>query len=151
MSEQTISSDSRVTLHFSLTLEDGTVVDSNFDKTPATFSMGDGSLLTGFESKLHGMVAGQQGSFKVLPEESFGQPNPNNIQQFPRKQFADDMELAEGLVISFADASKAELPGVVKNISPDTVTVDFNHPLAGRIIDFEVKIIEVAQAPEVSA
>jgi FKBP-type peptidyl-prolyl cis-trans isomerase SlpA len=151
MTEQTIKSDSRVTLHFSLKLEDGTVVDSNFEKAPATFTMGDGSLLAGFEGKLNGMTAGQQGSFDVLPEESFGQPNPNNIQEFPRKQFADDMELAEGLVISFADVSKAELPGVVKTISPDTVTVDFNHPLAGRIIHFEVQIIEVSQTPEVSA
>lgn len=146
MNELTISRDSRVTLHFSLSFEDGSVIDSTFDKTPASFTMGDGSLLNGFENKLLGLKAGDKDCFTVLPEESFGQPNPNNIQQFPRSNFAADMELAEGLVISFADASQTELPGVVKHLDGDTVTVDFNHPLAGRNILFDVHIFEV-EAP----
>lgn len=150
MNDLSIGRDSRVTLHFSLTFEDGAVIDSTFDKSPATFTVGDGSLLQGFENKIVGMKAGEKARFTVLPEDSFGQPNPNNIQQFPVTTFADDMELVEGLVISFADASQSELPGVVKSIEGDTVTVDFNHPLAGRNILFDVDIIEVEPAQPAS-
>ncbi len=136
-----INSDSRVTLHFSLSLEDGGVVDSNFEGQAATFTMGDGSLLPGFEKHLLGLSAGDSRRFDVLPEDAFGQPNPNNCQTFKRSDFADDMVLQEGLVLSFADASEAELPGVVQSFDDERVIVDFNHPLAGRTIDFAVKII----------
>ncbi len=143
MSNSLIGTDSKVTLHFSLKFDDGAVIDSTFDREPATFVMGDGSLLDGFEKKIQGMKKGEQGSYIVLPEEGFGQPNPSNVQQFSRNDFSADLELAEGLVISFADASQSELPGVVKSIDGDNVTVDFNHPLAGRNIQFDVDIIDV--------
>ena len=143
MSDSLIGADSKVTLHFSLKFDDGSVIDSTFDREPATFVIGDGSLLEGFEKKIHGMKKGQQGSYTVLPEEGFGQPNPSNVQRFARTDFSADLELAEGLVISFADASQSELPGVIKSIAGDTVMVDFNHPLAGREIQFDVDIIDV--------
>lgn len=143
MSSPEIGLGTRVTLHFSLKFEDGSVVDSTFDKQPATFEVGDGSLLAGFEKKIQGMKAGQEACFTVLPEEAFGQPNPNNIQQFTRGDFSSELELVEGMVISFADANQSELPGVVKSLDGDTVMVDFNHPLAGRNILFNVEIHRV--------
>lgn len=133
----------RVTLHFALKLPNGEVVDSTFDKKPATFSFGDGNLLSGFENKLLGMQKGERKQFTVTPEDAFGQPNPANVQTFKRSDFDPAMELHEGLVISFADASKAELPGVVASCTDDEVVVDFNHPLAGRAIYFEVEILDV--------
>lgn len=148
MSEVVIGPGTTVTLHFRLNLEDGSVVDSTFDKSPATFSTGDGQLLDGFERKLHGLAVGQRESFTVLPEDGFGQPNPNNVQTFNRSVFSDSMELAEGLVVSFADANRAELPGVVKSISDDEVVVDFNHPLAGKPIIFEVEILAIEPSAE---
>ena len=145
MNELVITSNSQVTLHFSLTLNDGSVVDSTFDKQPATFVMGDGSLLPGFEKLLLGLQSGDKKSFVIKPEQGFGMPNPNNVQSFKRSQFAEDMPLKPGVIISFADAGKAELPGMVKEIFDDTVVVDFNHPLAGRDIQFQVEIIAIAQ------
>lgn len=139
----TISSSSRVTLHFALLLEDGSVVDSTFDKQPASLVMGDGNLLPGFETTLLGLVAGDEREFKVLPENAFGQPNPLNVQYFKRSDFGADMQLEEGLIISFADAARAELPGVIKNVTATEVMVDFNHPLAGKTLRFNVKILEV--------
>ena len=138
-----ISENSKVTLHFALKMVTGELIDSTFDKKPATFTVGDGSLLAGFERKLFGMHKGERAQFTVSPEEAFGQPNPNNVQHFKRSDFDPAMELYEGLVISFADASKAELPGVVSRFDANEVVVDFNHPLAGRVIYFEVEIIDV--------
>jgi FKBP-type peptidyl-prolyl cis-trans isomerase SlpA len=134
---------SRVTLHFALKFEDGAVIDSTFEKDPATFTFGDGSLPVAFEKKVLGMQAGQQGIYTLLPEEGFGQSNSNNIQHFFRKDFDKELELIEGLVISFADSKQSELPGVIKSVDGDNVLVDFNHPLAGQNLVFEVDIISV--------
>lgn len=145
MTEQRIGPDKEVTLHFALKLANGDVVDSTFDKQPATFKVGDGNLLPGFEVALYGFKAGDKRNLQIEPENAFGQPNPQNVQVMPRSQFAD-MELSEGLLVIFNDAANAELPGVVKAFDDAQVTVDFNHPLAGKTLSFDVEIIEVRQA-----
>ena len=143
MSNSEIGEHSRVTLHFSLKLDDGTEVDSTFKGDPASFTVGDGSLLPGFEQALFGLKAGEEAEIEIPPESGFGQRNPSNIQKVRRDHFSPDIELEPGLVISF-DNGSGELPGVVREIGEDEVTVDFNHPLAGQTLNFHVKIIEVA-------
>ena len=142
MTDLRIGPDKEVTLHFALKLENGDVVDSTFDKQPATFKVGDGNLLPGFEAVLYGFKAGDKRSLRIEPENAFGQPNPQNLQVIPRSQFSD-MELSEGLLIIFNDAANAELPGIVKTFDEQQVTIDFNHPLAGKTLSFDVEIIEV--------
>ena len=143
MTGLTVGPGTRVTLHFSLELEDGQVVDSTFDGKPAAFVFGDGNLPSGFESLLVGLVSGDERTWAVPPENAFGQPNPNNVQRFRRHQFGVDMVLEVGLMVSFADAQNTELAGVVSSIEGDEVEVDFNHPLAGRTLDFRVQILAV--------
>lgn len=142
MTEQRIAQNTEVTLHFALHLENGDTVDSTFDKSPATFKVGDGNLLPGFEAALFGFKAGDKRTVTVLPENAFGQPNAQNVQVMPRGQF-EGMELSEGLLVIFNDAANTELPGVVKAFDDAQVTVDFNHPLAGKTLNFEVDIISV--------
>lgn len=141
-----VSEGTRVYLNFSVSLEDGSEVDSNFGGDPVDFAVGDGSLLPGFERRLFGMTAGQRQMFRVPPEDAFGQPNENNVQRLPRQQFEDDVELEIGLVFSFADASGGELPGMIIAFDDDEVTVDFNHPLSGRTILFDVQVHRVEPA-----
>lgn len=142
MSQQVIGPDCKVTLHFAIKLEDGQLIDSNFEADPATFVVGDGQLLEGFEKTLLGMQAGDEAVIDISPEQGFGMSNPNNIQRIPRDQFGD-MELEPGLVVSFADAGNGELPGVISDYDEKMVSVDFNHPLAGKQLKFDVKIISV--------
>ncbi|WP_304640808.1 FKBP-type peptidyl-prolyl cis-trans isomerase [Pseudomonas sp.] len=142
MTDARINQASEVTLHFTLKLPSGEVVDSTEGKSPATFKVGDGSLLPGFEQRLFGLKAGDQRSFVIDPENGFGPGNPLNIQTIPRGQFSE-MELEPGLLVIFQDAAGGELPGVVKRVSDNEVEVDFNHPLAGKAITFEVDIIDV--------
>lgn len=142
MIEQRIGSQTQVTLHFAIRLENGDLVDSTEGKAPATFCVGDGNLLPGFEQALFGLKAGDKRSLPISPEQGFGQPNPQNVQVMPRSQFTD-MPLSEGLLIIFQDAAKGELPGVVKAFDEQQVSIDFNHPLAGKPLTFEVEIIEV--------
>lgn len=138
-----ITSASRVTLHFELSLEDGQIVDSNFSQAPATFVFGDGSLLPDFEFALLGMSVGQEASYSMPPEKAFGAHNQSNIQRMPRSQFSMDLE--EGMVVSFADMSKNELPGVIAEIGEKEVVVDFNHPLAGRTLTFRVQVVAIEE------
>lgn len=141
-----VGAGTRVTLNFALSLEDGSEVDSNFGSDAVSFDVGDGSLLPGFERLLWGMEAGQRQLFSVPPEDAFGQPNDNNLQTLSRDDFDSDMALEPGLVCSFADAAGGELPGVVVAFDDQHVTVDFNHPLAGRTIVFDVLIHKVEAA-----
>lgn len=134
----------KVELHFSLKLADtGELVDSTFEKEPAELVIGDGNLPAAFEAVIHGMRAGERKIERIQPKDGFGQHNPSNVQRIPKDQFDQSVELSEGLVVSFEDKAKSELPGVVSTIDDMMVTVDFNHPLAGRDLEFEVEILSV--------
>jgi len=146
-----IATGCRVTLHFSLELADGSVVDSNFEGTPGTFSVGDGSLLPGFEATLMGLGVGDTVDVLLPASQSFGDANPENIQVLPRQRFtallANSTDpVQEGTVLSFTDPGGFEIPGVVKSIDDATLVVDFNHPLAGREIRFQAQILSVVPA-----
>lgn len=137
-----------VTLHFRLAVNDDSPseIDSNFDKSPVTFVFGDGNLLPGFESRLKGLIAGQDQQFVIPPAEAFGEVNDKNVQRLERRHFQMDVALEKGLVVSFSDPGGAERPGVILAVYDEWVKIDFNHPLAGREILFDVKIIEVKPA-----
>lgn len=144
MNEQ-IGPGKRVTLHFSIALADGTEIDNTRTRSkPAEFTVGDGSLLPGFEKAIFGLRAGDRRSVFIDAKRGFGEPNPDNVQVFTRLTFKD-INLEPGLMVSFTDRG-GELPGVVTALDDDTVTVDFNHPLAGRDLVFEVDIIRVMDA-----
>ncbi len=145
MAEITVGPDTRVTLHFAIKLQNGDVVDSTFDKAPATFTVGDGNLLPGFEQALFGLQAGAKTSLTIPPERGFGQPNDGNLQTMTRDDFTD-MELSPGLLIIFSDAAGGEMPGVVKSYDDEQVIIDFNHPLAGRVLTFDVEILAIEPA-----
>lgn len=132
----------RVTLHFAVRLMDGTEMDSTFDGEPASFAWGDGSLLPGFEKAILGLSPGDKRSVFIDADSGFGEYNEQNVQHFNRSTFGVE-EPEPGMVMNFADAAGAELPGVVTSVDDDWVTVDFNHPLAGRDLTFVVEIIDV--------
>lgn len=139
-----VGPETTVTLFFEIRLENGDVVDSNFNAKPATFTVGDGNMLVGFEAAMFGLTAGERKVLTIAPEQGFGMPNPSNIHKIDRSQF-DGMDLEPGLVVSFQDPT-GELPGVVKSFNDRSVEVDFNHPLSGQSLQFEVEIIDVTQA-----
>lgn len=141
-----IQENSRVTLHFALHLESGETVDSTFERSPATLTIGDGNLPQGFERHIMGLAVGDERTVRVSPEHAFGQVNPANVQSFSRAEFAQAGDLQVGTVVSFEDAAGTELPGVVSALGDDRVTVDFNHPLAGKTLDFRVQIVAVESA-----
>ncbi|XOV82195.1 MAG: peptidylprolyl isomerase [bacterium] len=144
-SSAAIGPDSTVTLHFSLLQMSGKEIDTTRNGKPATFTMGDGSLLPGFEAVLLGKKAGFAEQIVLPASEAFGEKNPANVQLIKRDRFArmdGGQPLEEGLVVSF-QAPDGELPGVIVAVFEDTVKVDFNHPLSGSDIIFDVSILAV--------
>ena len=141
-----IEQGAEVTLHFSLLFESGEEIDTTRNGKPATFTVGDGSLLPGFEAALMGQRAGFAEQIVLPPADAFGERNEANVQVIDRQRFADmvgEMPLEEGLVVSF-QAPDGELPGVVLALYERTVKVDFNHPLSGATLIFDVSVIEVS-------
>lgn len=137
---------STVTLHLSLMLEDGTVAESTFDAEPLTFTMGDGTLVHGLELGLYGLRPGDSQRLTLYPEQAFGLRDPGKVHRLPRADFGADIELEPGLIVGFETPEGEELPGAVLSLDADSVEVDFNHPLAGRNIIFDVEIIDVVPA-----
>ena len=139
----TIGPGSEVLMHFSLSLADGTVADSTTDDEPLRFVMGDGTLIEGLELVLYGLKKGDRQCLSIEPRDAFGFPDEDNIHTMPRSEFPDDMQLEVGMIIGFSTPSGEEVPGAIQKIKDDEIVVDFNHPLAGHEVIFDVEILEV--------
>lgn len=143
MTEPVIGPGSQVTLHFTLKLTDGSVADStHMYSKPARLSIGDGNLSEGFERCLLGLTKGDNKQFTLAPEQAFGQPSPDLIQHVDMSRFSAETPDV-GTIMAFAQPDGSEIPGVIRAVVGDSVTVDFNHPLAGQTIIFDVEIINV--------
>ncbi|WP_042148628.1 MULTISPECIES: FKBP-type peptidyl-prolyl cis-trans isomerase [unclassified Pseudoalteromonas] len=139
-----INDNSEVVFHFSIKLSDGSAADSSkVHNKPAKLVMGDGSLTANFEKCLLGLKAGDDKSFELEPEDAFGIPNPDNIYHLDRTKFGADTPAEVGAIIAFTQPDGSELPGIIREVAGESVTVDFNHPLSGQKLTFDVEIIEV--------
>jgi len=139
-----IGEQSKVVMHYRITLEDGTVADSTWeDNAPIAFALGDGTLSPGLEQALHGLKAGDHETLTLSPEQGFGHKDTENIHNLPRDDFDPEMPLEPGMVIGFSLPSGEELPGMVMDVTESHVQVDFNHPFSGHQLKFEVEVISV--------
>jgi len=139
-----ISNQSEVLMHFDLKLEDGSAADSTrVNNKPAKLVMGDGSLTANFEACLLGLKEGDKKSFTLQPTDAFGMPNPDNVHHMDRSRFEIEDQIEVGMIIAFAQPDGSEVPGIVREVAGDSVTVDFNHPLAGQTVVFDVEILSV--------
>ena len=137
-----ISPGTRVHLRFTLRLPSGEEI-ARTNIEGATFEVGDGSLLPGFERALFGMRAGTRETVRLAPRDAFGEGSDENVRRFKRTRFGANEDISVGMLYSFADGDRGELAGLVTEADDEMVTVDFNHPLAGREILFEVDILSV--------
>ena len=134
---------SRVKIHFTLTLEDGTEALSTLDEEPLVCVLGDGTLRPGMEMVLYGMQAGEEDRILLTPEQGWGKRDPQLVHNLPRSRFPADMALEPGQIIAFDSAEGEEMAGAILSLDEHQVEVDFNHPLAGRNVVFWVRLLEV--------
>ncbi|AMG60218.1 FKBP-type peptidyl-prolyl cis-trans isomerase [Pantoea vagans] len=146
---ESVQRESAVLVHFTLKLEDGSTAESTrANGKPALFRLGDGSLSAALEQALLGLKAGETQQFNLAPEDAFGGVSPDLIQYFSRRDFIDAGEPEVGAIMLFSGMGGSEMPGVIREVSGDSITVDFNHPLAGRRIQFDVEVLEIDPALE---
>jgi FKBP-type peptidyl-prolyl cis-trans isomerase SlpA len=138
-----ITANSDVLLHFMIKLQDGSVAEDTRKHKPARLKMGTGLLTPGFEAVLIGLQKGDKKQFLISPEDGFGIPDPMQIRRLLPSQFPSDIILEEGLIVSFTQPNGVELPGIIRHFSDSVVEVDFNHPLSGQTLAFNVEILSV--------
>jgi FKBP-type peptidyl-prolyl cis-trans isomerase SlpA len=143
-----VQPDSFLTLHYRLRGPDGADVVNTFDDKPATLSLGSGQLAPAMESRLMGLDEGAHQTFQLAPGEAFGERNPDMLQRVPRKLLRQMGEpgddYAPGDVVRFPTPDgQGAFAGVVRELDDDWLLFDFNHPLAGQAVSFEVQLIGV--------
>lgn len=138
-----IADTSLVTLHFRISLPAGGDLISTFESAPATLQLGKGELAPGLERCLAGLWEGERKIFDIAPEDGFGLRQDALVQQIPRADLPTEIELAPQAVIEFSTTDGTKYAGMVVDLDAQTATIDFNHPLAGKTVRFEVLVVGV--------
>lgn len=144
----TVKDDIVVCLDYTLRLDDGEVLDTSNDRDPLEFLQGHGQIIPGLEQALYGMAVGDEKQVTVAPSEGYGETDPEALQMVPRDVFPSDLELTEGLQLSMRDEAGQVLQAFVAEVRPDGVLLDFNHPLAGETLFFDVRIASLRLATQ---
>ena len=140
---QTVKPDSLLTLHYRIALADDTELLSTFHATPATLQLGGGELAPTLERCLTGLPVGERHVFLLEPEQAFGAYDPGLMERRARANLPGEGELAENAMIEFEAPGGAKYAGVVRELDDESALIDFNHPLAGKAIRFEVEVIGI--------
>ena len=139
---QIVQPDSLVTLHYRIAMENGQPLISTFEGTPATLQLGAGELLPNLERLLAGIEVGKRELFTLAPEQAFGLHKPDLVERVRREHMPDE-EIEAMTIMEFVAPDGSRYSGLVREIDEASALVDFNHPLAGKTIRFEVEVIGV--------
>jgi FKBP-type peptidyl-prolyl cis-trans isomerase SlyD len=147
--QMTVQDDMVVSLDYTLKLDDGEVIDSSNGREPLEFLQGHGQIISGLENELYGMSVGEKKSVTVSPGDGYGDYDDDRLQQVPRDAFPEGMDLEEGMSVRMRDANSGQLfDAYIDEIGAEAVTLDFNHPLAGETLHFDVKIADLRKASD---
>ena len=142
--EKSIENNSEVIAHITMKLSDGSAADSTkVNNKPAIIMMGNASISPAFEEQILGLKTGESKEFTLCARDAFGESNPDNIHYMDIDKFNGDVPAKVGNIITFTQPGNVELPGMIREVSGTSVTIDFNHPLAGQEITFVIDIVEI--------
>jgi FKBP-type peptidyl-prolyl cis-trans isomerase SlpA len=136
----------RLTLHYRLACRGEEIVNTFSDNEADTFTLGHGEIDPRLEVLLLGLAAGEHRTWQLDPGEAFGFHDPALVHDLPRADFPAETDLAVGRQMAFDLPNGQAMNGIIRHIGADTVQVDFNHPLAGLPVEFEVRILAVEAA-----
>lgn len=131
-----------VKVNYTLTV-DGNVVDSSKEGEPFEFRTGGSQVIPGFEEALMGMKAGEKKSFQVSPDKGYGQEDPKGIREVPRDKLPGDVNPVAGMTLYAQMPNGQTIPARINEVKEDIVVLNFNHPLSGKTLNFEVEIAEI--------
>lgn len=144
--EVVIKEGSKVKVMYEGTLADGSVFDKSEEGQPLEFTTGRGDVIPGFDNAVLGMKLNEKKEVTIPPEEAYGPRNETWIRKVPPSFFPDDMTPELNMTLSLQDGNGRPFPGTITEITPDSITIDLNHPLAGMELTFTVEIVGIEQA-----
>jgi FKBP-type peptidyl-prolyl cis-trans isomerase SlyD len=148
--EKVVKDGSFVSLQYTLTGEDGKTIESNKDKEPLKYTQGQHQIVPGLEREIAGMKVGGEKHVKVKPEDGYGLVNPNAFQEVPKEQVPPE-GLKVGTILAARGPQGQVVPVRIHQIKEKTVVVDLNHPMAGKTLVFDVKVLDIQSAPPAPA
>jgi len=131
-----------VKVHYKGTLDDGTVFDSSYERDPLTFTLGDGQIIPGFETAVEGMKEGDSKQVVVSSQEAYGDRNEENMIQVERSNLPDDIEPELGMMLQMKTQDEQVVYVTISEMDENAVTLDGNHPLAGKDLTFDIELLE---------
>jgi len=139
----TVKIGDKVKIDYEGKLDDGTVFDSSENHgKPLEFKLGSNQVIPGFENAIIGMKKGDKKTINIKPEEAYGSNNPDLIKKIPREDLPEQ-ELKPGMMLMMRLPNGAQFPATIVEVMDNEVSVDFNHPLAGKNLTFEIELVEI--------
>ncbi len=132
-----------VRIHYRGTLQDGTQFDSSEGRDPLQFQVGSGQIIPGLDKALPGMAVGEKKTVAVVADEAYGQRNPDASHAVPRGQIPDNIPLEVGTALQMRSPDGRAIAVTVVEVTDETVTLDANHPLAGKDLTFEIELVAI--------
>ena len=133
-----------VRIHYTGTLTDGSTFDSSQGRDPLEFTVGSGQIIPGLDKAIPGMTVGDKKTVQVPAEDAYGETNPEARQDVPRAEIPDDIPLDLGTQLQVQAQGGQVLPVTVVAVTEEVVTLDANHPLAGKDLTFAIELVEIA-------
>ncbi len=133
-----------VKVHYKGTLEDGEVFDSSEGRDPLEFTMGTGQLIPGFEKAVLGLKVGDSTTANIPSAEAYGESNPQMIVEVEKSQLPADLEAQVGTQLQLNQPNGQAIPVLITKVEDEKVTLDANHPLAGKDLTFDIEVVEIA-------
>lgn len=135
-----------VTIHYRLTLDDGSIADDSFEGEPLTYLHGAHNIVPGLERELLGKKVGDTCEVVVAPADGYGEYDPAADQTVPKSAFPANVELQAGMSFQTRGRNGQPMPVWIRGVAGDKVTVTANHPLAGQRLNFKVEVKDVRRA-----
>ncbi len=139
-----VKSGDTVAIHYTGTLQDGTTFDSSEGRDPLEFEVGSGQIIRGLDVALPGMEVGEKKVVKIASEDAYGPSNPEMRQSIPREGIPADIPLQVGVQLQMQTPDGQAMPVTVVDVDEATVTLDANHPLAGKDLQFDIELVKIA-------
>jgi FKBP-type peptidyl-prolyl cis-trans isomerase 2 len=139
-----VEAGNNISVHYVGLLSDGTKFDSSHDRGETlTFEVGAGHTITGFENAVVGMTAGETKTVTLTADQAYGQVNPEATQTIPLTSFPSEVKLSEGVTVVGQNETGQQMMAKVITLTDTDATLDFNHPLAGKDLTFEIELVEI--------
>ena len=140
-----IKNGDKVKVEYTGTFDDGTVFDSSEKHgQPLEFEVGAKQVIAGFDAAVVGMEKGEEKAITLTPADAYGEPNPKMIQEVPAAKLPKDKELKVGMMLLVTLPNGGKLPAKIIEIGDEKVKLDLNHPMAGKVLHFKIKIVEIS-------